>query len=484
MRLRWSLRVRWTASFVAVTLVAIGAIALQVLPSLESTMVQERLQALTTQMRTAIDDAAVRTSVAERDASASGRRESARERQQAAERRLIDTVARQTGATVALLGPGEGGALVLRGETAGAAPGAADVGLARRAAAAGAVVYEALDRGHESLRVRVAAPVTAPVTAAIPGGPGQVLVATVPLSDVRRTVELVRRRVIVGGLIGVAVALVAGAMVAFTLSSRLRRLELGSREVAEGRFTTQFRVDAHDELGALARSLDSMQRQLEQLDSSRKRFIATASHELRTPLQSLSGYVELLRDEDLDDETRRSFVIQLAEQTDRLTRLCFDLLDLSRLESGGVELRPENTDLHALATRVAREFAPIVERDGRSLDVRLVGPPVIHACDPTRVTQLVRTLVDNALKHTDPGAVVRIRVSRRHGAAEIAVSDSGPGVPPEELPNIFEPFHGASDGSGAGLGLAIAREIAHQMRGELTVDSRPGRTTFTLRLPV
>ncbi len=200
-------------------------------------------------------------------------------------------------------------------------------------------------------------------------------------------------------------------------------------------------------------------------------------------MQSLSGYVELLRDEDLDDETRRSFVVQLAEQTERLTRLCFDLLDLSRLESGGVELRPENTDLHALATRVAQEFAPIVERDGRSLDVRLVGPPVVHACDPSRVTQLVRTLVDNALKHTDAGAAVRIRVSRRHGAAEIAVSDSGPGVPAEELPNIFEPFHGASDGSGAGLGLAIAREIAHQMRGELTVDSRPGSTTFTLRLP-
>lgn len=478
--MRWSLRVRWTASFVAVTLVAIGAIALQVLPSLESTMIQERLQALTAQARTALDDAAVRTSLAERDADASGQRDDPRERQAAAERRLIDTVARRTGATVALFGPGEGGALVLRGETAGAAPGAADVGLARRAVAAGTLVYEAIDRGEESLRVRVASP----VTTKFPGGAGQVVVATVPLSDVRRTVVLVRRRVIVGGLIGVAVALVAGAMVAFTLSSRLRRLELGSREVAEGRFTTRFQVDAHDELGALARSLDSMQRQLEQLDSSRKRFIATASHELRTPLQSLSGYVELLRDEDLDDETRRSFVIQLAEQTERLTRLCFDLLDLSRLESGGVELRPENTDLHALATRVAQEFAPIVERDGRSLDVRLVGPPVIHSCDPTRVTQLVRTLVDNALKHTGPGAGVRIRVSRRHGAAEISVSDSGPGVRPEDLPNIFEPFHGASDGSGAGLGLAIAREIAHQMRGELTVDSRPGRTTFTLRLPV
>src|SRR5690606_22241471 len=105
----------------------------------------------------------------------------------------------------------------------------------------------------------------------------------------------------------------------------------------------------------------------------------------------------------------------------------------SRLESGGVELRPENTDLHALAARVAKEFGPIIERDGRTLDVQLVGDPVVHACDPDRVEQLVRTLVDNALKHSRPGDRVWIRVSRRHGAAEIAVSDSGPGVSPEDL---------------------------------------------------
>lgn len=478
--MRWSLRVRWTASFVAVTLIAIGAIALQVLPSLESTMVQERLQALTAQTRSAIDDAKARAAVANRGGDEPAGRAATRQRQQAADQRLVDTVARQTGATVALLGPRGDGALTVRAETAGAAPGAGDVGLAERARAAGGLIYEAHNRGETDLRVRIAAPLALPMTS----GPGQVLVATVPLSDVQRTVVLVRRRVLIGGAIGVLVALAAGAVVAFTLSSRLRRLELGSREVAEGRFTTRFQVDAQDELGALARSLDTMQRQLEQLDSSRKRFIATASHELRTPLQSLSGYVELLRDEDLDDETRGSFFGQLEEQINRLMRLCGDLLDLSRLESGGVELRPENTDLHALAARVAREFGPLVEREGRALNVQLVGVPVIHSCDPDRVGQLLRTLIDNALKHSHAGDRVEVRVERRHGGAEISVTDDGPGIPAAELPNIFEPFHGASDGSGAGLGLAIAREIAHKMRGELTVASHPGQTTFTLRLPV
>ena len=148
-----------------------------------------------------------------------------------------------------------------------------------------------------------------------------------------------------------------------------------------------------------------------------------------------------------------SFVAQLAEQTERLTRLCFDLLDLSRLESGGVELRPENTDLHALAARVAQEFAPIVERDGRSLDVRLVGEPVVHACDPdARRAARPHPGRQRAQAHrsgrrgADPGlapAAVRPRSRSPTRGRESS---------PEDLPNIFEPFHGASDGSGAGLG--------------------------------
>jgi signal transduction histidine kinase len=305
-----------------------------------------------------------------------------------------------------------------------------------------------------------------------------------PLDDVTRTVGLVRRRVVLGGLLGILVAALTGAAFAVGLSNRLRRLEQGSREVAAGRFATRFDVDAReDELGSLARSLDTMQRQLRELDSSRKRFIATASHELRTPLQSLSGFVELLRDEELTEEEREAFLDRLAAQVERLTRLTFDLLDLSRLEAGGVELRPESTDLHDLAQRVAAEFAPVVEREGRALRVRLVGTSVEQWCDPDRVAQVVRVLVDNALKHSGARDAVEIRVSRSGGAARIAVTDHGPGIDPEELPHLFEPFHGTGDGSGAGLGLAIARELAHRMRGSLTVDARPGTTTFTLELP-
>lgn len=461
-RLRRSLRLRLIAAFVLVTVVAVGAIALQVLPSLESTLAQQRLQSL------ARDTAAAATAVR-------GPAESAR-----TERRLVAAIAARTGASVVLL-ERRGGVLVAVRRAAGAPgePSAGEARIAGRALGAGRPM-RALDGGGDGPRGRVAQPVVGP-------GPLRVVVVSEDLADVRATVSLVRRRVLLGGVLGIVVAALTGAAFAVGLSTRLRRLEHGSREVAAGRFSTRFDVDAPDELGSLARSLDTMQRQLGELDASRKHFIATASHELRTPLQSLSGFVELLQDEELDDEEREQFLAQLSAQVARLTRLSYDLLDLSRLESGGLDLRPERTDLQVLATDVAEEFRPVVDREGRRLTVRLVGDPVEQWCDPERVAQIVRILVDNALKHTSAGDEVVVRVSRAHGAARIAVSDDGPGVAPEAIPRLFEPFHGSGDGSGAGLGLAIAHELAVRMRGSLAFEGGPDGyppTTFVLELPV
>lgn len=467
--MRWSLRVRLTLAFVGVALVAVAAVALQVLPTLESSMAQQRVRSLVS------DSERVAREVA---AEARDGRNRSGGRVTLSPREIVETVAAQTGGSVSLLARAQDGRTDVLQTTKGTAkPDDAAMRLAGRTLADGELRFSSGDRGR--LMARVAIPVDA-----LPARPGfEVLLISEKLDDVHATVTLVRRRVLFGGLLAILVALAAGSLVALNVSARLRRLEKGSREVAAGRFTTSFDTSSRDELGHLARSLDTMRQQLAELDGSRKRFIATASHELRTPLSSLSGFVELLRDEELDEQTRRSFLDQLALQIRRLVGLADDLLDLSRMESGGLELRPETVDLHELAETVAAEFRPIVERAGRALRVRLVGAPVLQHCDPARVEQIIRILVDNALKHSDPGAAVEIRVARSGGVSRIAVSDRGPGVAPEDLPHLFEPFHGTGDGSGAGLGLAIARELSHRMRGELHVESRPGRTTFTLELP-
>ena len=146
-----------------------------------------------------------------------------------------------------------------------------------------------------------------------------------------------------------------------------------------------------------------MQRQLAELETARSRFIATASHELRTPIFSIGGFLELLEDEELDEETRVMFIRQVREQVARLGRLATDLLDLSKLEAGSLELRPERTDLREIARGVAAEFAPALAAHESHLELRLAATGAEADCDPERVAQIMRILIDNALSHTPAG---------------------------------------------------------------------------------
>jgi signal transduction histidine kinase len=256
-----------------------------------------------------------------------------------------------------------------------------------------------------------------------------------------------------------------------------------AQRVAAGDFSARFERGSLDELGRLGRALDDMQRQLSELEDARKRFIATASHELRTPIFSLGGFLELLQDEELDDETRERFLGQLREQVDRLGKLATDLLDLSRLEAGSLDLRPEQTDIGELARDVAAEFIPALAAHDSHLELRLATEPVETVCDPERVAQIMRILIDNALSHTPAGTDVVLAAAHRDGRVRLSVTDYGSGIKRTALPRIFEPFYTSDDAQGSGLGLAIAHELAERMRGELTAESIPGRTTFALELP-
>ncbi len=310
-----------------------------------------------------------------------------------------------------------------------------------------------------------------------------VIVYSAPASDIVRTVATVRHQILVAGGIALLLALVGSWLMARALAQRVKRLELAAEQVAAGDFGQPIRVDSSDELGQLAVAFNQMQRQLSQLESARKKFIATASHELRTPIFSLGGFVELLEDPDLDPETRARFLEQVRDQVERLRKLSVDLLDLSRLESGSLELRPEQVDIGELTRSVSGEFEPFLAQHDSHLELR-VGPGAIEAqCDPVRVAQIMRILLDNALAHTSCGTRIVVTARRDAGAVRIAVHDDGDGIDPQALSRIFEPFYTADDAQGSGLGLAIASELAERMSGRLMVDSRPGDTTFTLEIP-
>jgi len=317
----------------------------------------------------------------------------------------------------------------------------------------------------------------------VDGRVNQVVVFSSPLSDVADNVAVIRNQVLVAGGLALVLLAVVGWLVAGTIARRVKILEEGAGRVARGDFSTRFPTRYADELGQLARALEDMQRQLAQLDSARKRFIATASHELRTPLFSLAGFLELLEDEELDEDTRRAFVRHVREQATRLQKLAADLLDLSRLEAGSLELRPEATDVGTLTRTVAAEFAPALAAHASHLEVRLGSERLEAVCDPERVAQVLRILIDNALTHTPAGTDVVVGATRENGTLRLLVRDAGPGIRGEAVERVFEPFYTSDDAQGSGLGLAIARELAERMHGRLAVESAPGRTTFELEVP-
>jgi signal transduction histidine kinase len=301
--------------------------------------------------------------------------------------------------------------------------------------------------------------------------------------EVEAAVTFIRNRVLLAVLAALVLALLGGWLVARRLGQRVRRLEDAAGEVSRGTFVDPLPVDSKDELGQLTRTFNEMQAQLRQVDVARKEFIATASHELRTPIFSLAGFVELLQDEDLDENTRREFLETMSEQVARLQKLSVDLLDLSRLDAGSLELHPEEVDISELARSIVNEFTPAMADHATDLDVRLPeqGPEAL--CDPERVAQIMRILLDNALRHTPAGTHVTVRADRSNGAAGFTVADAGPGLPEGSRAKVFERFYTGDAARGAGLGLAIARELAERMDGRLRVSSQPGGTAFTLELP-
>ena len=300
--------------------------------------------------------------------------------------------------------------------------------------------------------------------------------------DVRETVAFVRDRVLLATSAALLIALFGGYLVAARLARRVGGLERAARHVARGRFMEPLPVTSKDELGQLTETFNEMQQQLRRVDVARKEFIATASHELRTPIFSLGGFVELLQDEDLDEETRREFLDTMSEQVERLQKLSVNLLDLSRLDSGSVELHTEPVDLAELTRSIAGEFHPRLAEHGTELHLQVPEEGPSASCDRERVAQIMRILLDNALRHTPEGTNVTVSAHRDNGAAEVTVADSGPGLPAGARSKVFERFYTGDAGRGAGLGLAIARELAEHMDGRLLLRTDDG-TAFTLELP-
>ena len=223
------------------------------------------------------------------------------------------------------------------------------------------------------------------------------------------------------------------------------------------------------------------------LERARRDLIANASHEFKTPLFSLAGSLELIDEGELSPEEHREFLQIMRQQVDRLRTMAMSMLDLSRVEAGSFELNPEDVDLVMAGRSVLDEFQAQAQTKGVTLSID--GDEGQTAwCDEQRLVQVLRALIDNAVKYSPPGSSVRLSTALEDTNAVVVVADDGPGISGKELPHVFERFHRGREErgttTGAGLGLSIARELTEMMGGGISAESPPGGgARFSVRLP-
>jgi signal transduction histidine kinase len=301
-------------------------------------------------------------------------------------------------------------------------------------------------------------------------------------------VRVVRDALVTAAIVGLAIAFALGLALATTLLRRLRRLrDAANRISVEGLEPDLPRETRRDEVGELARAMSAMQHRLRQEENARRAFVATASHELRTPLASLGALLELVEDDlqshpaDVTDAAPR--VTSAREQTRRLIGLANDLLELTRLDTG-FQLRTELIELHEISRAVLAEFVTRAADRNVLLDLESEASCWVLG-DPGAIARIARILVDNALRFGPRGDPILVEVSNVGDRAVLAVQDRGPGVPDDERDLVFERFRRGSDAGtegGFGLGLAIGRELAERMGGELVLAESEAGARFELRL--
>jgi two-component system phosphate regulon sensor histidine kinase PhoR len=225
------------------------------------------------------------------------------------------------------------------------------------------------------------------------------------------------------------------------------------------------------------------------LEKVRQDFVANISHELRTPIASLKALVETLQDGAIADKSvAEDFLYRMQVETDKLAQMVSELGELSRIESGDFSIKVEPLDIAVVAARVAERLRAQAERAMLSLNLDVaIGLPHIMG-DENRIEQVLVNLVHNAIKFTPQGGRVTISLGVENDAVSISVSDTGIGIPADDLPRIFERFYKvdrARSGGGTGLGLAIAKHIVQAHGGDIRVASEEGKgSTFTFSLPV
>jgi signal transduction histidine kinase len=299
-------------------------------------------------------------------------------------------------------------------------------------------------------------------------------------------------------LIGFAISIATSLFISGTLLSPIKGMTKAAEAMADGDFSSKIRVESEDEIGILSKTFNDMATQIETMleelkkaEKLRREFVANVSHELRTPLTSIRSYAETISDNrGIPNETEEEFLRVIINESDRMTKIVQDLLELSRFDSGTGKLSVEEFSIEQSVRDVYAAIALDAHKRGHDLNLEMEWKlPTIRG-DRARIEQVLMNVISNAMKYTPDGGRIEIVTYSSGGNVIITIEDTGVGIPAEDLPRVFDRFYRVDkarsrESGGTGLGLSIAKEIITLHGGDIEISSTQGvGTKVTITLPI
>ena len=284
------------------------------------------------------------------------------------------------------------------------------------------------------------------------------------------------------------VALMLSGVLSVALAKKIGQLLTAIRQVREGSYSHRAQIRGRDEIAQIGQEFNSLADRLQTTEDARRRFVSDASHELKTPLAAIRLLTDsILQTDDIDRETAREFVADIGAEAERLSRITEDLLRLTRLDSGVMDV-PTVVDVRPVLEQVMRMMSLVAQEKGTELTYRAEGTCTMLATRD-EIYQVIYNLTDNALKYTPPGGWVRVDLEQRQAQVILSVTDNGPGIPEADLPRIFQRFYRVDKArsraaGGTGLGLSIVSDTVSKRGGSVKAVNRPGGgSVFTVCWP-
>lgn len=312
------------------------------------------------------------------------------------------------------------------------------------------------------------------------------------LSEIATEVNDVMQSIVLASCIAVALSVILVSWIAHRFTRPLVEMSRVMDSYAKGDFSIRVNEGGRDEIGRLSTSINEMATDLEGLEDLRRSFVANVSHELKSPLASMTGFVQAIQDGTIPPEDQREYLDIVLDESKRLNLLINDLLDLSKIESGDFPMNPSVFDINDLILHSMLTFEQRIDAKKMEVNLDFSQSRCMVYADKERIEQVLRNLIDNAVKYSGDGSLLAVRSQVEGRRVHIEVVDNGAGIAPNDLLHIWDRFykvdkaHTRSDqGTGTGLGLSIVKRILDQHEASPTVRSVLGTgTTFSFYLPL